>query len=57
LKNKGGPYDMLGSSNVSANLGCGEKQLFYRQCISACFSSRGGGNYLKRAIAQARASG
>ena len=34
IKNEGGPYDVLGSSNISAHLDCGQKQMFYRQFIS-----------------------
>jgi hypothetical protein len=33
LQNSGGPYTMLGSSNVTVSLACGDKQLFYRQCV------------------------
>ena len=33
LQNSGGPMDVLGSSNVSVDLACGDKQLFYRQCV------------------------
>lgn len=35
LNNKGGPYDLLGSSNVSASLDCDTNNLYYRQCYSA----------------------
>ena len=34
LNNKGGPYDILASTNVSANLDCDSNNLFYRQCFS-----------------------
>lgn len=33
LNNQGGPMDVLGSSNITANLQCAKRQLFYRQCV------------------------
>ena len=36
LNAQGGPFDILGSANVSARLSCEPNNLFYRQCYSAC---------------------
>ncbi len=48
LNSRGGPYTILGSSNVSASLDCDSNNLYYRQCYSACAGAA-------RARARARA--
>jgi hypothetical protein len=52
LNNNGGPYNILGSSNVTARLNCDSNNLFYRQCYSAWRGS--GAARLARAAAARR---
>ena len=51
LNSRGGPYSILGSSNVTASLDCDSNNLYYRQCYSAWGRTWAGAAHLAAATA------